>query len=109
MPRPLNVANGYLRGDASGYIGDAPPYDGVVTSSASRLSRRHHGGTFNSLCSLDRRLPGPNSRLTATFGNCWARGGAVVDPDPSMNGRVYAATGNGDFSANVGGHNYGTR
>jgi hypothetical protein len=37
----------------------------------------------------------------------WARGGAVVDPDPSMNGRVYASTGNGDFDANTGGHDYG--
>jgi outer membrane protein assembly factor BamB len=36
-----------------------------------------------------------------------ARGGAVVDPDPSMGGRIYTATGNGDFSANTGGHNYG--
>jgi len=31
----------------------------------------------------------------------------VVDPASSMNGRIYAATGNGDFSANKGGHNYG--
>jgi outer membrane protein assembly factor BamB len=100
---PLNVANGYLYAVTSGYIGDAPPYDGHVVS--VRLS---DGTTsvFNSLCSLDRRLPGPNSCRQQRSG-IWARGGAVVDPDPSMNGRIYAATGNGDFSANVGGHNYG--
>jgi outer membrane protein assembly factor BamB len=61
---------------------------------------------FNSLCSNDRRLPGPNSCAQQRSG-IWARGGAVVDPDPSMNGRIYAATGNGDFNANSGGHNYG--
>jgi hypothetical protein len=31
----------------------------------------------------------------------------VVDPDSSMGGRVYAATGNGDFNANKGGQDYG--
>ena len=100
---PLNLANGYLYAVTSGYIGDAPPYDGHVV--AIRLS----GGAetvFNSLCSQQRRLPGPNSCRQQRSG-IWARGGAVVDPDPSMNGRIYAATGNGDFSANTGGHNYG--
>jgi outer membrane protein assembly factor BamB len=100
---PLNVANGYLYAVTSGYIGDAPPYDGHVVS--VRLS---DGATavFNSLCSLKRQLPGPNSCSSQRSG-IWARGGAVVDPDPSMNGRIYAATGNGDFSADKGGHNYG--
>jgi len=99
----LNVANGFLYAVTSGYLGDAPPYDGHVV--AVRLS---DGTTtvFNSLCSLKRRLPGPNSCPQQRSG-IWARGGAVVDPDPSMNGRIYAATGNGDFSANKGGHNYG--
>ncbi len=100
---PLNVANGYLYAVTSGYLGDAPPYDGHVV--AVRLS----DGTatvFNSLCSLKRQLPGPNSCRQQRSG-IWARGGAVVDPAPSMNGRIYAATGNGDFSANKGGHNYG--
>ncbi len=100
---PLNVANGYLYAVTSGYLGDAPPYDGHVVS--VRLS---DGATavFNSLCSNMRRLPGPGSCAQQRSG-IWARGGAVVDPDSSMNGRIYAATGNGDFSANKGGHNYG--
>ena len=100
---PLNVANGYLYAVTSGYNGDATPYDGHVVS--VRLS---DGTTavFNSLCSEKRRLPGPNSCPQQRSG-IWARGGAVVDPASSMNGRIYAATGNGDFSANKGGHNYG--
>jgi outer membrane protein assembly factor BamB len=100
---PLNVANGYLYAVTSGYLGDAPPYDGHVV--AVRLS---DGTTsvFNSLCSEKRRLPGPDSCPQQRSG-IWARGGAVVDPDASMNGRIYAATGNGDFNANKGGHNYG--
>src|SRR5580704_15041398 len=100
---PLNVANGYLYAVTSGYNGDATPYDGHVVS--VRLS---DGTTavLNSLCSQNRRLPGPHSCPQQRSG-IWARGGAVVDPDPSMGGRIYTATGNGDFSANTGGHNYG--
>jgi len=99
----LNVANGYLYATTSGYDGDAPPYDGHVVS--VRLS---DGSThvFNSLCSRDRSLPTPTSCNQSDSG-IWSRAGAVVDPDPSMQGRVYAATGNGDFNANTGGHNYG--
>jgi PQQ-like domain len=100
---PLNVANGYLYATTSGYNGDAPPYDGHVVS--VNLS----DGTktvFNSLCSEQRELPGRSS-CSAQRSGIWARGGAVVDPDSSMNGRIYAATGNGDFDANSGGYNYG--
>jgi outer membrane protein assembly factor BamB len=100
---PLNVANGYLYATISGYNGDAPPYDGHVVS--VNLST---GATtvFNSLCSEKHRLLGP-SGCTAQRSGIWARGGAVVDPDSSMGGRIYAATGNGDFNAVHGGHNYG--
>ncbi len=100
---PLNLANGFLYAVTSGYLGDAPPYDGHVVA-----VRLRDGATtvFNSLCSRDRRLPGPSSCSQQRSG-IWARGGAVVDPDASMNGRIYAATGNGDFDANTGGHDYG--
>jgi outer membrane protein assembly factor BamB len=101
---PLNVANGYLYAVTSGYYGDAPPYDGHVV--AVRLS---DGKTtvFNSLCSNYRKLPTSNSCPDQRSG-IWGRGGAVVDPDPTMNGRVYAATGNGKFDANSnGGTDYG--
>lgn len=99
----LNLANGYLYATTSGYLGDATPYDGHVVS--VRLS---DGATsvFNSLCSDQHGLPGPHTCPQQRSG-IWSRGGAVVDPASSMNGRVYASTGNGDFSANKGGHNYG--
>ncbi|HEX3369118.1 MAG TPA: PQQ-binding-like beta-propeller repeat protein, partial [Candidatus Cybelea sp.] len=100
---PLNVANGYLYAVTSGYIGDAPPYDGHVV--AVRLSDGK-ATVFNSLCSNDRKLPTASSCSQQRSG-IWGRGGAVVDPDPTMNGRVYAATGNGQFDANTGGKNYG--
>jgi outer membrane protein assembly factor BamB len=100
---PLNVANGFLYATTSGYDGDSPPYDGHVVS--VRLS---NGAThvFNSLCSQNRALPTPNSCSDSDSG-IWGRGGAVADPDAAMHGQVYATTGNGDFDANAGGHNYG--
>jgi outer membrane protein assembly factor BamB len=100
---PLNVANGYLYATTSGYNGDAPYYDGHVLS--VRLS---DGDThvFNSLCSRVKSLPLPSLCPNSDSG-IWARGGAVVDPDPAMGGRVYAATGNGYFDASKGGDNYG--
>jgi outer membrane protein assembly factor BamB len=99
----LNVANGYLYATTSGYNGDARPYDGRVVS--VRLS---DGKTaiFNSLCSDDRSLAATTTCPRGRSG-IWSRGGAVVDPDPAMQGRVYVATGNGAFDANAGGHDYG--
>jgi len=99
----LNVANGYLYAATSGYNGDAEPYDGHVVS-----VRLRDGATnvFNSLCSRQRTLPTPDSCPQGRSG-IWSRGGAVVDPDPAMRGRVYAATGNGAFDAAAGGHDYG--
>lgn len=100
---PLNVANGYLYVTLGGSGSDHPPYDGHVVS--VNLST----GTatiFNSLCSEYRQLLGPSGCAEQRSG-IWSRGGAVVDPDPSMSGRIYVATGNGDFDANYGGYNYG--
>lgn len=108
---PLNLANGYLYAVTSGYIGDAGPYDGHVV--AIRLS----DGTahvLNSLCSNEHMLLLDTSYDAHSVHACpqqrsgiWARGGAVVDPDPAQHGRIYVATGNGAFDANHGGHNYG--
>lgn len=99
----LNLANGHLYATTSGYYGDAPPYIGHVVS--VRLS---DGAThvFNSLCSDTTGLPGPNT-CPASDSGIWGRGGAVVDPDPSMQGAVYAATGNGEFDVRGGGSDYG--
>lgn len=99
----LNISNGYLYAVTSGYFGDTPPYDGHLV--AVRLS---DGATtvFNSLCSGRRSLPSPTSCSHSDSG-IWSRAGAVVDPDPAMNGRVYIATGNGTFDARDGGEDYG--
>ncbi|MBV8531546.1 MAG: PQQ-binding-like beta-propeller repeat protein, partial [Candidatus Eremiobacteraeota bacterium] len=100
---PLNVANGYLYAATSGYDGDAEPYDGHVVSVNLASGK---ATVFNSLCDRHRGLPGPHTCKQQRSG-IWARGGAVVDPDSSMDGRIYAATGNGDFNADKGGNNYG--
>jgi hypothetical protein len=61
----------------------------------------------NALCNdIHRLIRNPGECAEAKAG-IWARGGAVVDPDPSMSGRVYVSTGNGDFNADQGGHDYG--
>ncbi|HTU81488.1 MAG TPA: PQQ-binding-like beta-propeller repeat protein [Candidatus Acidoferrales bacterium] len=100
----LNVAGGYLYATTSGYLGDAPPYDGHVLAVRLSDGSRH---VFNSLCSADKRLPTPTSCAQQRSG-IWGRGGAVADPDPAMKGAVFATTGNGDFDANqAGGDDYG--
>ncbi|MBV9334153.1 MAG: PQQ-binding-like beta-propeller repeat protein [Candidatus Eremiobacteraeota bacterium] len=100
---PLNVANGYLYATISGYDGDATPYDGHVVAIDLSTGKRT---VFNSLCSQKHGLLSGGGCSQQRSG-IWARGGAVVDPDSSMNGRVYASTGNGNFDANTGGQNYG--
>lgn len=99
----LTSANGYLYAVTSGYFGDAPPYVGHVVS-----IRLRDGATqvFNTLCSRLRSLPTATSCPHSGSG-IWARAGAVVDPDNAMQGRVYVVTGNGDFNADRGGHDYG--
>ncbi len=100
---PLNLAGDYLYAVTSGYFGDAPPYDGHLVT--VRLS---DGGThvLNSLCSNLHTLPTPTS-CSSNLSGIWARTGAVVDPDPALHGRVYVATGNGNFNTASGGHDYG--
>jgi outer membrane protein assembly factor BamB len=98
---PLNLANGYLYAQTSGYIGDATPYIGHIV--AVRL-RDGNETVFNTLCSARHSLIEPQS-CDAQRSGMWSRAGVVVDPDPAMNGRIYAATGNAPFDANAG--NYG--
>ncbi|HYL27471.1 MAG TPA: PQQ-binding-like beta-propeller repeat protein [Candidatus Nitrosotalea sp.] len=100
---PLNVANGYLYAVLGGAGNDQPPYDGHVVSVNLGSGQ---AAIFNSLCSEYHALLGATSCGPQRSG-IWARAGAVVDPDPSMGGRIYAATGNGDFNANNGGYDYG--
>ncbi len=107
----LNLANGYLYAVTSGYIGDRGPYNGHVVVMRLRDGATH---VFNTLCGNIRALPLDKQYDARSASSCpqtksgmWARAGVVVDPDPSMGGRVYVATGNGLFDANKGGTNYG--
>jgi outer membrane protein assembly factor BamB len=107
----LNLANGYLYAATSGYIGDAGPYDGHVVVLRLRDGLTH---VFNSLCSTIHHLllaksydPRSAYSCTQVRSGIWSRAGVVVDPDPAMHGRIYVATGNGLFTANAGGHDYG--
>jgi outer membrane protein assembly factor BamB len=100
----LNVANGYLYATLSGFAHDTPPYVGHVVAVNLLTGART---IFNALCSQDRGLLGPSSCPQLRAG-IWARGGAVVDADASMGGRIYVTTGNGEFDANrAGGQDYG--
>ncbi|HEU0027931.1 MAG TPA: PQQ-binding-like beta-propeller repeat protein [Ktedonobacterales bacterium] len=96
----LNIASGRLYVTTSGYIGDAPPYQGhIVTIDLQTGGER----VFNSLCSnLTRLLTA--SDCSSEQSGIWARGGATVDP---ISGDIYAATGNGPYDADQGGADYG--
>ncbi len=102
---PLNIANGYLYMTTSGYPGDAGHYEGHAI--AIKLSTGQMT-VFNSLCSNIRQLlddvPTDPNYCSQVQSGIWARGGAVVDP---LTGNVYVSTGNGDYNANQGGHDYG--
>ncbi len=100
---PLNLANGYLYATISGYDGDRAPYDGHIVAIDLSTGKT---SVFNSLCSNKHVLLGGSGCVEQRSG-IWGRGGAVVDPSSYLNGRVYAATGNGDFDANQGGTDYG--
>lgn len=106
----LNLAHGYLYAATSGYFGDAGHYIGHVVT--VRL-RDGNVSVFNTLCSDIHKLfrEGPAGRwpwsCADSRSGIWSRGGAVVDPDSSMHGRVYVTTGNGPFTVSTGGLNYG--
>jgi len=96
----LNISGGRVYATTSGYVGDAPPYQGHVvaideTTGASKV--------FNSLCSdVDHLLS--EDGCSSQRSGIWARGGAVIDP---ATGGVFATTGNGPYDANTGGDDYG--
>jgi outer membrane protein assembly factor BamB len=99
----LNIAGGYLYVTTSGYRGDATLYEGHIVG--VRLSSGD-SFVFSTLCSRYRELPRPGT-CTQQRSGIWGRAGVVVDPDPTMQGRIYVATGDGDFNANSGGDDYG--
>jgi outer membrane protein assembly factor BamB len=94
----LNIANGYLYAQTSGYLGDATPYVGHVVAIRLRDGAKT---VFNTLCSSRHNLIEPQSCAQQRSG-MWSRSGVVVDPDPSMGGRIYVTTGNGPFNPKEG-------
>jgi hypothetical protein len=59
---------------------------------------------FNTLCSSMTGLIAP-STCSQNRSGMWSRAGVVVDPDPSMNGEIFVATGNG--TSDPGSGDYG--
>jgi outer membrane protein assembly factor BamB len=99
------AANGksYLYVTNGGYPGDAGDYQGHVTAIDLATGSQR---VFNANCSdqtvhfTTGGLPDCPAVQTAI----WARAGVVYDSD---NDRIFMATGNGNFDANVGGHDWG--
>jgi hypothetical protein len=95
---PLNVANGYVYAQTSAYDGDGTPYVGHVVAMSTATGQSH---VFNTLCSSRTGLIAP-STCSQNKSGMWSRAGVVVDPDSSMNGEIYVATGNGTSDPSSG-------
>lgn len=92
MDSPLKFFRGRVIAVTAGYIGDRPPYQGhlaILDGASGKLLQ-----VWNSLCSNRAGLirPGacPQSRSAI-----WGRAGPVIDPG---DGRIFIATGNGDWN-----------
>jgi outer membrane protein assembly factor BamB len=89
---PLREFHGRIIAVTTGYIGDAPPYQGHVAIIDAQSGRLVH--VWNSLCSDRPRLLVPSSCPSAQSG-IWGRAGAVID---SATGDIFVATGNGPYN-----------
>ncbi|MDQ3864962.1 MAG: PQQ-binding-like beta-propeller repeat protein, partial [Actinomycetota bacterium] len=96
----LNISNGRIYATTSGYIGDAPPYQGHVVAIDEATGSEQ---VFNSLCSDVAHLLSAEECSSERSG-IWARAGTVVD---NATESVFAATGNGPYDADSGGNDYG--
>jgi outer membrane protein assembly factor BamB len=96
----LNAANGYLYVTTAGFAGDAPPYQGHLVAIDLARGATH---VFNSLCASHQHLLAP-SECQQNDGGIWARAGTVIDP---LTGHLFVATGNGPYTANRDGGNWG--
>jgi outer membrane protein assembly factor BamB len=96
----LTVANGYLYVTTASFGGDAPPYQGhlVVIDLANGTTH-----VFNTICSDHTYVLAPGECRDNGAG-IWARPGVVVDPHT---GDVWLATGNGPYTADKRGHDWG--
>ena len=92
MDSPLKFFRGHLIAVTGGYIGDRPPYQGhvaILDGASGKLLR-----VWNSQCSNRAGLMQPSS-CPQTQSAIWGRAGAVIDP---KDGRIFIATGNGDWN-----------
>jgi hypothetical protein len=92
----LYVANG-------GYPGDAGDYQGHITAVDLATGAQR---VFNANCS-DQTVHftlGGSPDCSAVQTAIWARPGVVYD---AASDRIFMATGNGNYNANTGGHNWG--
>lgn len=92
MDSPLKFFRGRVIAVTGGYIGDRPPYQGHVAlldGGSGKLLQ-----VWNSLCSNRGGLLRPSSCPQAQSA-IWGRAGAVIDPG---DGRIFIATGNGDWN-----------
>ena len=88
----LNIDGPFLLVTTSGYLGDAPPYQGHVLLIARTSGRIV--SVFNTLCANRRQLIVPSS-CPASDSAILSRAGAVVEPG---GGRLLIATGNGPWN-----------
>lgn len=88
----LNIDGEYLLVATSGYLGDAPPYQGHVLT-IDRASGRMTA-IFNTLCANRRALLVPRD-CPASDSAILSRAGAVVEPG---GGRILIDTGNGPWN-----------
>ena len=88
----LNIDGPDLLAATSGYLGDAPPYQGhvvLIDRSSGRIR-----SIFNTLCANRRELLVPSS-CPASDSAILSRGGAVVEPGGR---RILIDTGNGPWN-----------
>ncbi|HEY0231783.1 MAG TPA: PQQ-binding-like beta-propeller repeat protein, partial [Dokdonella sp.] len=91
----------YLEVVTNGYDGDGGDYQGHLV--AINLSSGAHT-VFNFMCSDGATLLANGGCSNGRESGAWGRGGATFD---AATGGIYVASGNGNFNANSGGHNWG--
>lgn len=84
-----------------GYIGDGGDYQGHLVAIDLASGARN---VFNAMCSNLAALLAQGGCPSGRMSGIWGRGGATFDP---ASGRLYIATGNGNFNAHTGGFNWG--
>ena len=92
MDSPLKFFRGRVIAVTAGYIGDRPPYQGHVAILDGGSGELLH--VWNSLCSDRAGLLAPGA-CPQSQSAIWGRAGAVIDPG---DGRIFIATGNGDWN-----------